>query len=98
MASNLSHGNSIQPVYTRHDGGPSNASEQDPLVHPFLSPLLPIMLRYSVILLVITIITAALGFGGVPSTASSVARMLFLLFLVLFVGSLVLGYTAFRKK
>lgn len=57
-----------------------------------------LMLRYSVIFLVIAIISAAFGFGGVASMASSIARVLFLIFLVLFVGSLVMGYAMRRHK
>jgi len=56
------------------------------------------MLRYSVIFLVIAIIAAAFGFGGVMSMASSIARVLFFFFLVLFVGSLALGYPVRKKK
>jgi len=56
------------------------------------------MLRYSGILLVLAVIAAVHGFGGVASKATSTAQVLFFILLVLFVASLLLGYTLFRKK
>ena len=47
--------------------------------------------HYSVIFLVIALIAAALGFGGIAGSAVGIAKILFLIFLVLFVVSLVFG-------
>jgi len=49
------------------------------------------MLYYSIVFLVIALIAAALGFGGIAGTATGIAKLLFVVFLVLFVISLVLG-------
>lgn len=49
------------------------------------------MLYYSIVFLVIALIAAALGFGGIAGTATGIAKILFFVFLVLFVVSLLLG-------
>ncbi len=49
------------------------------------------MLRYAIIFLVISLIAAALGFWGVAGLASEIARVLFFIFLVLFVVALIFG-------
>lgn len=49
------------------------------------------MLRYSIVFLVIALIAALFGFGVIASTAAGIAKILFFLFLVLFVVSLVMG-------
>ena len=49
------------------------------------------MLRYAVIFLVVALIAALLGFTTVAGTAIEGARILFFVFLVLFVLSLLLG-------
>ena len=51
----------------------------------------PPMLRWALIFLVIAIVAAALGFGGIAGTASEIARVLFFVFLVLFIVSLFFG-------
>ncbi len=50
-----------------------------------------IMLRWTVIFLVIAIVAAIFGFGGIASGAASIAKILFFIFLVLFVISLIAG-------
>jgi uncharacterized membrane protein YtjA (UPF0391 family) len=45
------------------------------------------MLYWTLIFLVIALIAGALGFGGVASTSAGIARVLFGLFLILFVIS-----------
>jgi len=45
------------------------------------------MLYWTLIFLVISLIAGALGFGGVSSASAGIARILFGLFLVLFVIS-----------
>jgi uncharacterized membrane protein YtjA (UPF0391 family) len=49
------------------------------------------MLSYAVLFLVIAIIAGILGFGVIAGTAALFARVLFLVFLVLFVASLLRG-------
>ena len=49
------------------------------------------MLHYSLVFLVIAIIAAVLGFGVVAGTAAYIAKLLFFIFLVLFIVSLVTG-------
>ncbi len=56
------------------------------------------MLRWAAIFLVIAIVAAVFGFGDLSAGAAGIAKVLFFLFLLLFVGSLVLGYTVFKKK
>jgi len=49
------------------------------------------MLSWSVTFLIITLIAAALGFGGIAGTAVGIAKVLFFVFIVLFVVSLIFG-------
>lgn len=49
------------------------------------------MLSWAITFLVIALIAAALGFGGIAGTASGIAQILFFVFLVLFVVSLIFG-------
>ena len=49
------------------------------------------MLRWAAIFLVIAIIAAVFGFGNIAGTASGIASLLFWVFLVLFVVSLLFG-------
>lgn len=55
------------------------------------------MLRWSAIFLVIAVIAAALGFGGIASDAAEIAKVLFFIFLAVFVVTLVLGLAAGKK-
>jgi uncharacterized membrane protein YtjA (UPF0391 family) len=48
------------------------------------------MLYWTLMFLVVALIAGALGFGGIASAASGIARVLFFLFLVAFVVTLVL--------
>jgi uncharacterized membrane protein YtjA (UPF0391 family) len=50
-----------------------------------------LMLRWTIIFLVVAIIAAILGFGGVAAGAASIAKILFFIFLVAFVISLIAG-------
>ncbi len=52
------------------------------------------MLLWAIIFFILAIVAAALGFGGIAATAVGVARILFFLFLVLFVISLIVGFVA----
>jgi uncharacterized membrane protein YtjA (UPF0391 family) len=46
------------------------------------------MLSWALTFLIIALIAAALGFGGIAGTATGIAKILFFVFLVLFVISL----------
>lgn len=46
------------------------------------------MLQYTLIFLIIALIAGVLGFGVIAGTAASIAKVLFFIFLVLFVASL----------
>ena len=49
------------------------------------------MLHYAVVFLVIALIAALFGFGGIAAGAVEIAKILFFIFLVLFVVSLLAG-------
>jgi uncharacterized membrane protein YtjA (UPF0391 family) len=49
------------------------------------------MLNWALTFLLIALLAAILGFGGVAVAAAGIAKLLFVLFLVLFLVSLVLG-------
>jgi uncharacterized membrane protein YtjA (UPF0391 family) len=49
------------------------------------------LLHYAIVFLVVALIAAAIGFGGVAGVAMEGARLLFWVFIVLFVISLVAG-------
>ncbi|MEO8497465.1 MAG: DUF1328 domain-containing protein [Planctomycetota bacterium] len=49
------------------------------------------MLSWALTFLIIALIAAALGFGGIAGTATGIAKILFFVFIVLFIISLVAG-------
>jgi uncharacterized membrane protein YtjA (UPF0391 family) len=49
------------------------------------------MLRYAVIFFVVAIVAALFGFGGIAAGATEIAKILFFIFLILFIVSLVAG-------
>ena len=49
------------------------------------------MLHYAVVFFVIALVAALFGFGGIASASAGIAQLLFFIFLVLFVVSLVMG-------
>jgi uncharacterized membrane protein YtjA (UPF0391 family) len=49
------------------------------------------MLRYALIFFIVAIVAALFGFGGIAAGATEIAKILFFVFLVLFVVSLVAG-------
>lgn len=49
------------------------------------------LIHYALVFLVIALIAAAVGFGGLAGFAMDAAKLLFWVFLVLFVVSLVVG-------
>jgi len=50
------------------------------------------LLHYAIVFLVVALVAAFLGFGGVAGTAMEGARILFWVAIVLFVVSLVVGF------
>ena len=55
------------------------------------------MLRWALGFLIVAIIAAMLGFGGVASTSAGIAKVLFFIFLAGFVITLVIGLAAARR-
>jgi uncharacterized membrane protein YtjA (UPF0391 family) len=49
------------------------------------------MLNWALVFLVVALIAAALGYGGIAATAASIAQTLFFIFLVLFLVTLIIG-------
>jgi uncharacterized membrane protein YtjA (UPF0391 family) len=49
------------------------------------------MLHWSLIFLVLAVIAAILGFGGIAGTAVGIAKALFFIFLVIWLIGLILG-------
>jgi uncharacterized membrane protein YtjA (UPF0391 family) len=49
------------------------------------------MLNYAITFLIIALIAGVLGFGVIAGTAATIAKVLFIVFLVLFLASLVRG-------
>lgn len=49
------------------------------------------MLRYAVIFFVVALIAGVLGFGGIAAGAAGIAKILFWVFVALFVISLISG-------
>lgn len=47
------------------------------------------MLRYAIGFFIVAIIAAALGFGGIASAAAGIAKIVFWIFAILFLASLV---------
>lgn len=52
------------------------------------------MLYYAVVFLIVAIVAGLLGFGAVAFAAAGVAKVLFFLFLILFLVSLIRGLGA----
>ena len=49
------------------------------------------MLHYSLVFLVVAIIAAVLGFGGIAGTAVGIAKILFFVFLAIWLVTFLLG-------
>lgn len=54
------------------------------------------MLRWALIFLVLGLIAALLGFTGIAGTSIAIAKVLFFIFLAIFVVTLILGLTVYR--
>jgi uncharacterized membrane protein YtjA (UPF0391 family) len=55
------------------------------------------LLHYAIVFLVVALVAAAVGFGGVAGVAMDGARLLFWVFIVLFVVSLIGGIARRRS-
>jgi uncharacterized membrane protein YtjA (UPF0391 family) len=55
------------------------------------------MLRWAAIFFVIAIVAAIFGFGGIAAGAADIAKVLFFIFVLLFVLALVFGASLFKK-
>jgi uncharacterized membrane protein YtjA (UPF0391 family) len=51
------------------------------------------MLYWALMFLLVALVAAVFGFGGIASTAAGIAQILFVIALVLFVLSLFMGFT-----
>jgi uncharacterized membrane protein YtjA (UPF0391 family) len=47
------------------------------------------MLYYTILFLLVSLVAGILGFGVIAGTAASIAKILFVIFLVLFIASLI---------
>lgn len=56
------------------------------------------MLRWALIFFVVAIVAAVFGFGNIAAGATDIAKILFFLFLILFVVSLIAGMVGGRKR
>ncbi|MDF3023641.1 MAG: hypothetical protein K0R10_1002 [Alphaproteobacteria bacterium] len=54
------------------------------------------MLRYAIIFLILALVAAVFGFGGVAAVSMDIARLLVMVFLVLFIVTL--AFHALRGK
>lgn len=48
------------------------------------------MLNYAIVFFIVALIAAVFGFSGIASASAGIAQILFFIFLVLFVGTLIL--------
>lgn len=67
------------------------------LLHSNVQPKSEFMLRWSVIFFVIAIIAAIFGFGGIAEGAADIAKVLFFIFLALFVIAILFGASIFKR-
>lgn len=49
------------------------------------------MLYYAIVFLIIALIAGALGFGGIAGASVGIAKILFMIFIILFVATLIFG-------
>lgn len=50
------------------------------------------VLRWAILFLIVAVIAAVFGFGGIAAAATDIARLLFVVFLVLFAITLFMGW------
>jgi uncharacterized membrane protein YtjA (UPF0391 family) len=58
---------------------------------------MPALLKWALIFLVISLVAALFGFTDISAASADIARVLFYIFLVIFLVLLVLGLVAFRR-
>lgn len=56
------------------------------------------MLYWALIFLIVAIIAAVLGFGGIAQVSAGIAQILFFVFLVLFIVALIFGISGKRSN
>jgi uncharacterized membrane protein YtjA (UPF0391 family) len=71
-------------------GGSCAKGAADPYPGTGLAPALPV-LKWAIIFFVISVIAGVLGFTGVASTTRTIAKVLFFIFLAIFLIVLVFG-------
>jgi len=54
------------------------------------------MLRWALLFLVVSLIAALFGFGGISAAAADIAKILFFIFVVMFVVLLIIGFARRR--
>jgi uncharacterized membrane protein YtjA (UPF0391 family) len=54
------------------------------------------ILKWALVFFIISIVAAIFGFGGISAASADLARILFCIFIAIFVVLLVLGLTVFR--
>ncbi len=55
-----------------------------------------VMLYWALIFLLVAVVAAVFGFGGIASASAGIAQILFFIFLVLFIAGLVMHFTRGR--
>jgi uncharacterized membrane protein YtjA (UPF0391 family) len=55
------------------------------------------MLYWAVVFLVIALVAALFGFGGIAVAAAGIAKVLFFLFVIIFVVTLIMGLMRHRR-
>ena len=55
------------------------------------------MLYWALVFLVVSLVAALFGFGGIAATAAGIAQILFYIFVVLFLATLIAGLVAGRR-
>ena len=55
------------------------------------------MLHYAVVSFVVAVLAAVYGFSGIPVVAAEIARMLFFMFMAVFLVTLVIGVVMRRR-
>jgi uncharacterized membrane protein YtjA (UPF0391 family) len=81
----LISGSSLEPEFASLVVGPSQTE-----------PSTMSLLKWALIFLVISIIAGLLGFTGVSVVSADIARVLFYIFVAIFLVLLILGLTIFR--
>ncbi|HEY5608262.1 MAG TPA: DUF1328 domain-containing protein [Alphaproteobacteria bacterium] len=55
------------------------------------------MLYWALVFLVVSLVAALFGFGGIAATAAGIAQILFYIFIVLFLATLITGLLIGRR-